>query len=180
MSRRWGWIVVAGAVGLGVSACTAGTTGLEPETALLSVAPAGGSTDVAVDEAVVVRFDHPMHDHAVDVAAVHEGDVTGPLVSGTWTLEENGTVMRFMPDEPWQAGTTYTVHLGGGMEDAGGHLVDFESHGPGMGGMWANEGMMGGGMHGGGMGGGDHPHMGEGWEHANGSYGMIFTFTTAG
>jgi len=33
--------------------------------------------------------------------------------------------------------------------------------------------MMGGGMMDGG------PHMGEGWEHSNGSFGMVFSFTTA-
>jgi hypothetical protein len=38
---------------------------------------------------------------------------------------------------------------------------------------------MSGGMHGG-MNGGQHDHMGSGWNHPeNGSYGMIFTFTTA-
>lgn len=173
--RAFGWIVLVGAAGLGVTACGDGTTALEPDTALLSVAPAGGSSGVAVNEPVVVRFDHPMHEHATDLAAVHEGDVKGPVVSGTWTMEENGTVMRFVPDEQWSAATTYTVHLGGGMRDAGGHMVDFESHGTSMGGMWADGGMMGGGMMG-----GDHPHMGGGWEHANGSYGMTFAFTTAG
>jgi hypothetical protein len=167
-------LALAGTVAIGATACDEGTTTLEPETALLSVAPEGESSNVALDAPLVVSFDGPMHDHAGDYAAVHEGDVTGPMVQGTWMMEEGGTVMRFMPAGGWDAGTEYAVHLGGGMTDARGHMVDFESHGPGMGGMWAEGSMMSGGM----MGGGQHPHLGEGWQHQNGTYGMLFGFMT--
>lgn len=170
-----GTVALMAAVALGVAACDEGTTTLEPETMLLSVAPAGETVDVALDAPVVVTFDHAMHGQAPDYAAVHEGDVTGPEVSGSWMLEENGRVMRFTPSQGWRAGTDYTVHLGGGMIDAEGHMVDFESHGMSMGGMWTDGSMMSGGM----MGGEQHPHMEEGWRHRNGSYGMLFKFTTA-
>ena len=162
------------AVVIGVAACNEGTTTLEPEATLLSVAPTGEAVDVALDAPVVVTFDRAMHDEAPDYAAVHEGDVNGPVVQGSWMLEEGGTVMRFTPSQGWRAGTDHTVHLGGGMTDAEGHMVDFESHGMTMGGMWADGSMMSGDV----MGGGQHPHMGAGWEHENGSYGMLFTFTT--
>ncbi len=70
--------------------------------------------------------------------------------------------------------THYTVHVGGGMTDQAGHGIDLDAHGPDMGGDWATDDMMmGGGMMGG------HLHMGEGWDHANGSFGMVFEFTTA-
>lgn len=175
-ARSLGLLVALGSLVGGVTSCDDGATGVEFETALLSVAPAGGAAGVAVDEEVVVTFNHAMHDHAVDFAAVHEGDVAGPAVAGTWVLEESRKVMRFTPDQPWKRGTVYTIHLGGGMQDAQGHMVEFASHGMSMGGMWANGGMMGGGM----MGDAGHPHMGAGWKHpANGSYGMVFTFTTA-
>lgn len=183
MTRKLGALALAGALAVTAAACDDDGTALEPETALLSVAPAGGETDVALDASVMVRFDHAMHDHAMDYAAVHEGDVAGPMVGGTWTMEEQGTVMRFTPDQPWKAGTDYTIHLGGGMQDAGGHMVDLGGHGTMMGGQWATGTMMTGGMGGGmgGMTGGQHEHMGEGWQHpVNGSYGMVFTFTTAG
>ena len=54
-----------------------------------------------------------------------------------------------------------------------------ERHGAGMGGQWATESMMTGGtQHGGGMGPGGGM-MGQGWQHpSNGSYGMLFSFTT--
>ena len=68
-----------------------------------------------------------------------------------------------MPD------THYTMHVGGGMTDQAGHGIDIDTHGPDMGGDWATDDMM--------MGG--HPHMGDGWQHSNGSSGMVFGFTTA-
>ncbi len=176
-ARTLGFVALIGAVGLGATACEDSTTSVEPETALLSVSPEGGAQDVNGDStSIEVTFDHAMHDHATDYMAVHEGDVTGPEVMGSWTMEENGTHMRFVPDAALEGGTQYTVHLGGGMEDHEGRPVDLETHGMGMGGMWATDSMMTGGMMG-----GQHAHMGEGWQHPdNGSYGMVFTFTTAG
>lgn len=175
MIRRLEILALAGTVTLGVAACGEGATAVAPETALLSVSPTGGAMAVDPAEPIEVTFDHAMHDHAADYAAVHEGDVTGPEVAGSWTLEQGGTVMRFAPETPLMEGTAYTIHLGGGMTDADGHVVDLETHGMSMGGEWVEGSMMGGGM----MGGQDS-HMGEGWQHpSNGSYGMIFTFTTA-
>ena len=170
-----GTLALMGAVALGIAACGDGSTAPQAEALLLSVSPEGGAAAVAVDAPVVVTFDHAMHEHTADHAAVHEGGVGGPVVAGSWMMEEGGTVLRFTPGQPWKPGTGYTVHLGGGMRDAEGHMVDFESHGMGMGGVWADAPMMGGGMMG-----GQHPHMGEGWQHRNGSYGMVFSFTTAG
>jgi hypothetical protein len=165
-------MVVAGA------ACD-DTTAVETETALQSVTPAGGTVNVMLDAPVEVVFDAPMHHDAMHYAAVHEGGVTGPEVDGTWVMHDHGTTMRFTPDAGWHAGTEYTIHLGGGMMDASGEHVDLATHGSHMGGMWATESMMGGsgmgGMH------GDHDHMGVGWaDPDNGSYGMLFTFMTAG
>lgn len=178
-TRRGGTVALMAAVVIGVAGCDEGTTTPEPETVLLSVAPAGEAVDVALDAPVVVTFDHAMHGHAADYAAVHEGDVTGPVVEGSWMMEENGTVMRFTPGQDWKAGMEYTIHLGGGMTDVEGHHVDMGTHGTHMGGEWATGSMMGG-THGAGMNGSQHGHTGAGWEHPeNGSYGMLFTFTTA-
>jgi hypothetical protein len=88
--------------------------------------------------------------------------------------------LTFTPAAPLAPMTGYTVHLGGGMMDAGGTHADFGTHGSHMGGSWATSGMMGGGMMGGSMGDQGY-HMGQGWQHpTNGSYGMVFTFTTGG
>lgn len=148
---------------------------------LLSVVPQGGATGVDPTTDVVLSFDHPLMPGMEAYVDLHEGSVTGPEVPGAWSMHEDGMGLRFVPDAPLKPLTDYTVHLGGGMMGAQGQHADYQSHGPGMGGSWATEGMMQGGM-GGGMGGsmgGPASHMGEGWQHPdNGSYGMIFTFTT--
>jgi len=100
-------------------------------------------------------------------ARLHEGDVTGPIVPGTWTWSGDRTVLTFVPAQPFKALTQYTVHLGGGMRADDGGYVDYGSCVEQHGGQWANGNMMGGGM------------MGDGWQHPNGSYGMVFSFTTA-
>lgn len=174
--RNLTWIALGAAVALGATACTESTTSPEPETELLSVAPQGGEVNVDTASQVVVTFSHAMDPTMTEYAALHEGDINGPEVSGAWTMSGDSMAMTFTPDEPLAPATDYTVHLGGGMMDAEGHAVDMGTHGEMMGGMWAGESMMGG-M----MGGGMHEHMGEGWQHPeNGTYGMAFTFTTAG
>ncbi len=129
---------------------------------MLNVVPQGGSVDVDPGSTVTIRFNHSMNPAMSEYAAVHEGDLTGPEAVGTWRWSDN--------------------HTGGGMMDTNGDHVDFGQHGPGMGGQWATGDMMGGGPMGGGpMGGGPGPHAGAGWQHpTNGSFGMAFTFTTAG
>lgn len=170
------------AVALAAAGCDASLTGVGPEAALLSVVPEGGAENVDPNEPVVVSFDHAMSPAMTEYAALHEGDINGPEVAGTWSLSADSTALIFEHPEPLAAGTLHTIHLGGNMMDAKGHHVDLETHGTHMGGEWADGHMMGGtgGMHGGGHGGSGHPHMGDGWQHPeNGSYGMIFTFTTA-
>lgn len=177
MTRRTlGVLALAGAVGLGVTACTEDTTAIESETALLSVVPEGGAVGVDPAQSIEVTFEHAMHDHSGDYMALHEGDVSGPMVAGAWVMEQGGTRLHFVAEEPLQEGMHYTLHLGGGLQDGAGHPVDLQTHGMMMGGEWATGSMIGGGMMG-----TQHEHMGEGWQHPdNGSYGMVFSFTTAG
>jgi hypothetical protein len=86
----------------------------------------------------------------------------------------------FMPSSAWQPATDYTIHMGGGMIGASGSPMDFQSQGPAMGGQWATSGMMDGDMmEGGGMMESGENHLGDGWRHANGTYGMVFRFRTA-
>lgn len=171
---------------LALAACSNGDSpsGVDEETtALLSVVPTGGATGVDPSAPVEVEFGHPMNPAMADFADVHEGDLVGPEVPGSWSWSNDHTRLTFTPDQPLKPRTTYVIHLGGGMMDVDGHPVDFQRHGFTMGGEWAtdtmmHEGMMGGGMMGGDPGSQDY-HMGPGWGHANGSYGMVFTFTTA-
>jgi hypothetical protein len=109
--------------------------------------------------------------------SLHEGDVTGPTVTGAMTWSSDRMMLTFTPAAPLKPGTRYTLHVGGGMKDADGHAIDMTANGM-MGGQWATGAMMtGGGMMGGGVMGG--PEMGSGWMGGNGMYGMVYTFTTA-
>lgn len=163
-----------------VAACSGtgpGPTSPGVATALLDVAPAGGSSGVSVDTTITITFNHAMNPAMSQYASMHEGDVSGPVVQGSWSWSADTTTLTFMPASALLPGTTYTIHLGGGMMDADGQPVDLSRYGPGCGGQTATAGMMGGGMGSGGMG---SDEMGSGWQGADGNYGMIFTFTTAG
>lgn len=176
-------VVLTFAATLGAAACSGGSDpavpGGDEVTALLSVQPASGSANVSVGTTVVVAFDHGVAAGMEAYAALHEGTLAGPVVAGTWTRSADGTKLTFTPAAPLKPSTPYVIHLGGNMMDEDGHRVDLEMHGSSMGGQWATQSMMTGGM---GMDGGSMgSHVGAGWQHpGNGSYGMIFTFTTAG
>lgn len=170
---RFSVAVVVLAVATG--SCQSDPTALmDPETQLASVVPAGGAVGVDPAAPVVAEFTHPVMDGMEKYMAVHEGEVTGPTIAGAWEWSEDRTRATFRPSSPLKSGTRYTIHLGGGMLDLAGHVLGLSTHGPQMGGQWATGQMMSGGMTGvtGSM-------MGPGWRHANGSYGMLFTFTTA-
>lgn len=186
--RRLGRVAAVGTILTLALGCSDGAT--EPgaeETVLLSLVPQGGATGVDPNAPVVIRFSHPMMQGMEDYADVHEGAVEGPLVPGAWSWSADMTALTFTPDAPFKAQTQYVIHIGGGMEDQEGHHINFEEHGFGMGGQWMTQQMHQGGQHGygmgqgggmgGGMGGGG---IGAGWTHpSNGSYGMVFFFTTA-
>lgn len=183
-SRAARVLLMAVAPGLVASACSDSGSPVDPNieaTVFLSVVPRGGATGVDRFAPVFIEFDHELMDGMQAFALLHEGSVTGPEVDGTWTLSPDRLSLRFTPSEPLSPDATYTIHLGGGMEGMNGQPVDFDEHGDHMGGAWATDATMrgtmaGGGMMGGAMGG---DHMGSGWQHAtNGSYGMVFSFTT--
>jgi hypothetical protein len=162
------------------------TAMVEGDTLLTSVIPEGGSTGVEVGTTVTIQFSHRMGAGMEAYAVLHEGDVSGPVVAGTWSWTADRTALTFTPAGALKRQTRYTLHLGGGMMDATGHAIGFGQHGSHMGGEWTGGGMMSGsgmigrgGMMGGGMMGAGSTHTGSGWQHANGSPGMVFSFTTA-
>lgn len=117
---------------------------------------------------IVVEFSRGMTSGMEQYVALHEGDVTGPVVQGTWSWSTDRRTLTFTPAAPLEAQTRYTFHLGGGMRDADGNLLNYDHCAGSHGGQWATQGMMG----------GVSSMMGDGWRHANGTYGMIFSFTT--
>jgi len=178
-------------VGVSVLAAAAGcsddaTTPQMEESALLSVIPQGGTTGVDPNGPLIIEFTHPMQPGMEEFADVHEGGVEGPLVAGSWSWNTDFTKLTFTPASSLKNLTQYVVHIGGGMVDEDGNPINYGLHGLGMGGQWMTQQMHQGGQHGysggqGGMGGmGGGTGMGEGWTHpTNGSYGMVFIFTTA-
>jgi hypothetical protein len=141
---------------------------------LVSVAPRGGSTGVAISEPIALLFGTPIAAAMEQYVDLHQGSIAGPLVPISCAFSADRTTLTCVPNGPLAPRTTYVLHVGGGMMTVSGQPIDYGTHGPGMGGLWVTGGMMGP-AHGGhtwGM-------MGPGWRHSNGSYGMEFSFTTA-
>jgi len=142
--------------------------------AFMSVSPSAGATGVAVGSDITFRFSGPMGATMEQYVDLHVGDLSGAEVAMTCAWSADRTLLTCSPGSPLASRTTYAIHLGGGMMSVGGAAIDYATYGPGIGGQW----IMGGatmGSHGG-MGWGT---MGSGWRHANGSYGIALTFTTA-
>ena len=141
--------------------------------ALMSVSPAGGATGMAVGSPMTFRFSGAMGTGMEQYVDLHMGDLSGAEIAMSCAWSADRTQLTCTPSSPLASRTTYALHLGGGMMGSGGGAVDYTA-GLGMGGQWIMGGMMTG-THGGmawGM-------MGNAWRSANGSYGMVFTFTTA-
>ena len=140
---------------------------------LTAESPVAGATGVPVGSPITFRFSGAMGAGMEQFMDLHRGDLSGPemLMACAWSADR--TQATCTPASPLAPRTMYTIHLGGGMTGANGLAVDC-TPGLGMGGQWITGGMMTG-NHGGmawGM-------MGSGWRNANGSYGMMFSFTTA-
>lgn len=171
MRLLWSWTLSAAVLAL--SACAGDTTGPALTARVVSIVPAGGATGVDPNAPIVITFSHAMRSGMEQYAALHEGDVTGTVVPGTWTWSDDRTTLTFTPAQPLKPQTLYTLHLGGGMRASDGGYVDYGPCTTQYGGQWATQQMMGGGMMGGGS------MMGSGWRHPNGTYGMVFAFTTS-
>jgi methionine-rich copper-binding protein CopC len=164
------WQHQNGSYGMIFTFTTAGTT--VGATSLVSVTPVPGSVDVDTNTAVTIEFDQSMQGNIY--AALYGADMSGlfgSVVSGTWSWSQDSTQLTFTPDSPLNPGTRYTIRVGGGMMDLDSNFVDFEQYGQDMGGQWMTSEMMQQCMMNGFM-------MGQEWQHQNGSYGLIFTFTT--
>jgi len=158
-----------------LSGCSGDPTAPLLSARVVSIVPPGGATGVDPNAPIVVTFDHAMRPGMEQSAALHQGDVRGPVVPGSWVWSEDRMTLTFTPAQPLAAQTQYTLHLGGGMRAADGGYVDYGPCANQYDGQWATQQMMGGGM----MGGGGDSMMASGWRHPNGTYGMVFTFTTA-
>jgi hypothetical protein len=143
--------------------------------AFMAVSPVAGATGVPVGSPITFRFSGAMGAGMEQYVDLHRGDLSGAEVGMGCSWSGDRTLLTCTPTSPLAARAAYAIHLGGGMMSASGVAVDYTTYGPAMGGQWIMGGMMTG-THGG-MGWG---MMGSGWRNANGSYGMVFPFTTGG
>lgn len=144
---------------------------------VVSIVPAGGASGVDPGSPIIIMFSRPMQPGIQQYVALHAGDLRGAVVPGAWTWTSDRTMLTFTPAWPLAGQMPYTVHLGGGMRAMDGGFVDYDPCVEQYGGQWATDDMMRGGMMRGGMMGGVSM-MGPGWRDPNGTYGMVFSFTT--
>jgi hypothetical protein len=162
-----------------------GPGGAEVSPTFMSVSPGGGAMGVPVGTPLEFHWGAPMGVGMEQFVDLHLGALEGPVVPIAHAWSAARTALVCTPVGPLAPGTQYTVHVGGGMVDFNGQIIDMEHYGPGFGGQWITgtgqpgTGGSGGGHHGGAHHGGQPwGGMGPGWQHPNGSYGMAFTFTT--
>ena len=160
---------------LGGLGCSDGGTGPAiPATTLTTVSPAGGATNVAIDAPIVLTFSGPMSQGMEAYMDVHQGTTADGIIPMACTWSADRTTLTCTHATAFAHASTCTIHVGAGMTDADGQPVGMGNMMSQMGGVWLTSGMMGG-MHAG------QPigSMGSGWMGSNGSYGMMFTFTTS-
>lgn len=143
--------------------------------ALTTVFPQGGTTGVPVATDLRIGFGGPMAPGMEQYVDLHHGGVADVPIPMPCTWSGDRTTLVCHPTDPLHAGTRYTLHVGGGLRDANGHPIGLGTHGPMAGGQWVDGSAMSA-FHGGAMAWG---MMGAGWRHADGSYGLGFSFTTA-
>jgi hypothetical protein len=164
-------LAVACGGGSGMMTGPSGTSGAGMM--LLSVTPSGGATSVAANSTMVLRFSGPMSSGMEPFVDLHQGSLDGPLVAMSCGFSADRATLTCTPGAPLSPRTTYTLHVGGGMRDSAGRVIDMGQYGGAMGGQWIMGGMMG------------PSHAGAPWgmmgadrRGTNGSYGMAFQFTT--
>lgn len=150
-------------------------------TALVSLVPSAGASEVTLMTDIEVRFNGTIPTTVRSYVALHVGECPGPVVGGMWSRSADGMGLEFAPFQPLIASTDYTIHVGGGMKDHSGEPFDLAGHGLGLGGEWVTEEMVrapdGMGM-GTDMMGQTITHSGLGWANPDGTYGMAFPFST--
>lgn len=181
---RFNIAVTAATACVTLAACNAATSSLAPTAsadaiAVLGVAPANATAGVDPARPITITFGRSMMLGMESGVVLHEGPVTGPVVAGTWAWSADRTILTFTPVAPLKARTVYTLHLSPGLKGASGQSIDLRTCTQ-LGGVYATGAMMGVAQGAGMMNGSWGPGMmGDGWRAADGSYGMIFTFTTA-
>lgn len=163
-----------------LAACASSDTGVGPVAAdapsLASIQPASAATSISVAAPIVLKFSHAMMNGMEMLVVLHEGSVTGAAVACAATWSTDRTTLTLVPQAALKHATTYMVHMSPSLSDTAGHMINM-TPGAAMGGQMVSGSMMGGGSM---MNGQWGPGMmGAGWQAANGTFGMVFAFTTS-
>ena len=181
MSRNALAVVVI-ASSFALSACSSGAASLTSADATaptaLSVLPAASSTGVSATTPIVLTFNMSMMSGMEMLVVVHEGSVTGTQVTGTSSWSTDRRVLTIMPATALKAKTTYVVHLSPSLQGMNGKAIDLAQRAT-IGGTLVSGSMMGAGTAGMMNGTWGPGMMGAGWQSTDGTFGMLFSFTTA-
>lgn len=171
MSGRVQFFGLASLATVLLAACSSSTS--PPKTGTLAaITPAPNATGVPTTTSIVATFGQPMMPGMEQYMDLHVIGIDGPILPMSCSWNGAQTTLTCMPDNPLAGNAPYTIHMGAGMMDQDGAVVNTAGW-TSMGGQWATSGMMGG-SHGG------MPvnMMGWGWKDGMGHYGMLFQFTT--
>ena len=165
---------LAGMAAVVLGACSDSTSPTSSPTSatLAAVSPAPAATTVPPATAIRLTFGQPMMVGMEQYMDLHQGGVAGPTVPMSCAWSPDQKVLTCTPTSPLAGGRQYTIHVGAGMTDTQGRMMDMQDWTT-MGGQWAMSGMMGGTHAGQPMG-----MMGPGWKDGA-HYGMLFSFTTS-
>ena len=143
----------------------------------LSVLPAAASTGVDASKPISITFNMSMMSGMEMLVVVHEGSVNGPQVTVTSSWSPDRRVLTITPSALLKAKTAYAVHLSPSLQGTNGKMINVTQCAT-IGCQHVSGGMMdsgAGGMMNGSWGSG---MMGAGWKASDGTFGMLFTFTT--
>jgi hypothetical protein len=180
MTRRplvLGLLTASFALGACTSGANSSTSPAADAPLLLNIAPANQTAGVSPVGVVTLAFNMAMMQGMEMLVVVHEGSVTGAQVAGSSAWSTDRRTMTFTPASALKARTTYVVHLSPSLQGTNGRMINtaggmMTSGQSVSGSMMGSTGSMMNGQWGPGM-------VGAGWQAAGGTYGMMFTFTTA-
>ena len=144
----------------------------------LSVLPAAATTGVDPTRPITITFNMSMMSGMEMLVVVHEGSVTGPqvTVSSSWSPDRH--VLTITPSVMLKAKSTYAVHMSPSLRGTNGKMIDVTQCAT-IGCQHVSGGMMDSGASGMMNGSWGAGMMGAGWKAGDGTFGMLFTFTTS-
>ncbi|MGH7695170.1 MAG: Ig-like domain-containing protein [Gemmatimonadaceae bacterium] len=169
---------------LALAACNQATGILDAGSAadspiVLNLSPPNAAVGVDPRLPIIITFNHTMMPGMEALVVLHEASITGQPVAGAASWSPDRSVLTFTPTAPLRSRTTYVLHLSPSLRAATGQRINLAACAR-LGGQTVTSGMLGMGQRGGMMNGAwGSGMMGDGWRAADGTFGMIFRFTTA-